>query len=447
MSRTGIKDLAAALSQKHGLSKQDAEKFVSLMFATINENIAKEKLVKVKGLGTFKVISVAPRKSVDVNTGAPIVIDGRDKITFTPDASMRDEVNKPFDQFETVVINDGVDFSEIDKKFSETEKEEQEEQPVVEEEKQEEQQLPVEEEKREEQQPSVEEEKQEGESTVIEEETPKEELPKEELPKEEVEITKEKVETPKEEVELPKEELPKEKEEQRPEEVVKETEPVEEVAKEPETEPVEEDTKDDEIIKQNHKLRYALIACGVAVVICLSGTFYMFTQMQKRDNRIANLEAQVVLQNKKPKTKPKAKAKAKVVKQTPEVKQSEESTVPTNDAQITLTEVPKNNNEIKEERSTNNNNKVEKDSKTEEVTIKDNNDYSKDPRIRTGAYNIVGIDRSVTVKAGQTLASISKLYLGPGMECYVEAVNNGKTEFKAGEKIKIPKLQHKKKKK
>ena len=119
MSRN--KDLAVALTEKHGLAKTDAEAFVSAMFALINEALASERAVKVKGLGTFKVISVAARKSVDVNTGAPIVIDGRDKISFTPDSSLRDEVNKPFAQFETVVVNDGVDFSEIDRKFEEEE--------------------------------------------------------------------------------------------------------------------------------------------------------------------------------------------------------------------------------------------------------------------------------------------------------------------------------------
>ena len=120
MSRN--KDLAVALTEKHGLAKTDAEAFVNAMFTLINEALASERAVKVKGLGTFKVISVAARKSVDVNTGAPIVIDGRDKISFTPDSSLRDEVNKPFAQFETVVVNDGVDFSEIDRKFEEEER-------------------------------------------------------------------------------------------------------------------------------------------------------------------------------------------------------------------------------------------------------------------------------------------------------------------------------------
>ena len=117
MSKTTIKELAPSLSDKHDLSKADAERFVSAIFEVINEGLENDKLVKVKGLGAFKIIGIAARKSVDVNTGEPIVIESRNKISFTPDASMRDDVNKPFSQFETVIISDGVDFSSIDKEY------------------------------------------------------------------------------------------------------------------------------------------------------------------------------------------------------------------------------------------------------------------------------------------------------------------------------------------
>lgn len=119
MSKLGNKELSSSLSDKHGLNKTDAEKFVSAFFDVINEGLASEKLVKIKGLGTFKIIGVAARKSVDVNTGAPIVIEGRDKISFAPDVTLRDEINKPFSQFDTVVLNEGVDFTHIDKEFEE----------------------------------------------------------------------------------------------------------------------------------------------------------------------------------------------------------------------------------------------------------------------------------------------------------------------------------------
>ena len=121
MSKITNSDLAKVLMEKHELDKADAERFVALMFDILNNGLRQDKLVKIKGLGTFKVISVSSRKSVDVNTGKPIIIEGRDKISFTPDNTLRDKVNAPFAQFDTVVINDGVDFSAIDKSFQDKE--------------------------------------------------------------------------------------------------------------------------------------------------------------------------------------------------------------------------------------------------------------------------------------------------------------------------------------
>lgn len=441
------KDLAAALSDKHGLSKQDAEKFVSAMFELVNSALSKEKLVKVKGLGTFKVISVAPRKSVDVNTGEPIVIEGRDKISFTPDASLRDEVNKPFAQFETVVVNDGVDFSEIDKKFSEEQEKEQKEE------------LPVE--NKESTVPPV----PEKESSVIAEEKAKATVEEKIEPiaegKEE-QIAEKKVEpVPKEKVEP----VTEEKEEQIAEEKVepvteKEEEPIaeqeiEEVKEEVQQE-VHQEVKDEvkeevkeEVSAEQHRLRYVLVACAVVIVLCLAGGAYLFSQLQKRDNRIANLEAQVLAKSNKQSSKPKAAAHTKATssqqaQQNKEVLTKEILTASADNQKVpTVQEEPK----VQETPKSKETQKVQQDKPTKE---QDNNTqstkYESDPRIRTGAYNIVGIDQTVTVKAGQTLMSISKFYLGPGMECYVEAVNNGKTEFKAGDKIKIPSLKHKKKK-
>ena len=120
MSKVGISELAASLANKHGLSSKDAEQFTTSIFEVINEGLHDDKIVKIKGLGTFKVMSVSAHESVDVNTGEQIMIEGRDKISFVPDASMRDLVNQPFIQFETVVINEGVDFSNIDDKYDNT---------------------------------------------------------------------------------------------------------------------------------------------------------------------------------------------------------------------------------------------------------------------------------------------------------------------------------------
>ena len=114
MSRISIQEFAERLAERKGMSVSDAQQFLTAMLDTINDGLKDDKTVKVKGLGTFKVIDVKQRKSVDVNTGEEIIIEGRGKITFTPDSIMKDLVNKPFSQFETVVLNEGVDFSEID---------------------------------------------------------------------------------------------------------------------------------------------------------------------------------------------------------------------------------------------------------------------------------------------------------------------------------------------
>ena len=118
MSKSNISRLAKSISSKHGLTQAEAERFISKMFEVANEGLHEDKLLKIKWLGTFKVAPVKDRESVDVNTGERIVIEGRDKISFTPDNILKEIVNKPFAQFETVVVNDGVDFSDIDEKFS-----------------------------------------------------------------------------------------------------------------------------------------------------------------------------------------------------------------------------------------------------------------------------------------------------------------------------------------
>ena len=117
MSKNSLTVLAQKLAEKTGISQQDAELFIRKMFDVANEGLQADKQVKMKWLGTFKVTSVKDRESVDVNTGERIVIEGRDKISFTPDTILKEIINKPFAQFETVVVNDGVEFDEIDRKF------------------------------------------------------------------------------------------------------------------------------------------------------------------------------------------------------------------------------------------------------------------------------------------------------------------------------------------
>ena len=119
MNKIALDELSKIIVEKHKLSLNDAQTFVRLMFDTINDGLQNDKLVKIKGLGTFKVNTVKDRESIDVNTGERIVIESRDRINFIPDNVLKDIVNRPFAQFETVELNEGVDFSAINKIFQE----------------------------------------------------------------------------------------------------------------------------------------------------------------------------------------------------------------------------------------------------------------------------------------------------------------------------------------
>ena len=108
-----IQEIAKILIEKNKLSQKDANKFATAMFEIIQQRLDSEGLVKVKGLGTFKMIRVEARESVSVRTGERVMIDSHAKVTFTPDATMKELVNKPFSQFETVILNDGVEFDDL----------------------------------------------------------------------------------------------------------------------------------------------------------------------------------------------------------------------------------------------------------------------------------------------------------------------------------------------
>lgn len=471
-------DLAKVLMEKHGLDKADAERFVALMFDILNNGLRQDKLVKIKGLGTFKVISVSSRKSVDVNTGKPIIIEGRDKISFTPDNNLRDKVNAPFAQFDTVVINDGVDFSAIDQSFQDKENtlatvaeqpqatadEFQETTTVLE------------------QQPTAE-DKQEMSEPVqqsIEVETEASEVKREPIEEVKREPTVEVEQEPNEEVEQkPNDEaesVATEVEQAPASEANDEAEqPVanDELPHDAET-PTSDNEPEEGMVSDSKTLRrWYLIMIGVAaavVILLLGGSiFYFVNQLQIRDNRISRLEEmmskehstpakrQVVAKTTKTAT-PVAKPQKKVNvaptstslsadKKAGAVKQSAEKAV--------VSKPQKASTPVKSSAANNQRlNKETADNKENAATVSSDNsqaeaapDYNKDIRIRTGAYNVVGIDKTVTVKQGQSLSSISRTYLGPGMECYVEAVNNGKTSYKAGDKINIPKVKLKKRKK
>ena len=471
MSKLGIKELSSSLFDKHGLSKTDAEKFVSTIFDVINEGLASDKLVKVKGLGTFKIIGVSARKSVDVNTGAPIVIEGRDKISFTPDATLRDEINKPFSQFDTVVLNEGVDFSNIDKDFEEdpeaavlkaigeaTVVETSEDQsledrnsetnpmeaastqaekssndisvpvssvsanlsesPTVQEV---EAEVPTDEEEHKDNE-AMESVVPSTENTAVKNSTKESPAPTSSS----VDKTSDVAENDKE-VDAPAvapvlAEKAKETEEPI---VAKQDKEVEEKNKEVDNKSIDVQRAlyDDDIVEehQNKALKVLIAVAAVIIIGCIGGGYYLYKQIEKRDSHIELLEKQMKIVAQSQKKDVVAQSHQKAVSK------------PADTLKTSLATPAKKVEKGKEE----------KDNSTEEDALQAQ--YNKDPRIRTGAYIITGIERTVIANPGQTMSGISRSTLGLGMECYLEAVNGGQHELKAGDKVKIPKLKLKKK--
>ena len=464
MSKVSITELASKLMEKHGLKRTEAELFIRQFVGVINDGLKNDKSVKVKGLGTFKVQAVSARKSVDVNTGEAIVIEGRDKISFTAEAVMRDLVNAPFAQFETVIVNDGVDFSEIDAKHEADNTEAKEPTPAVEPTPAAElepaivEPTPVAE-----LEPAVVEPAPvaEPEPAVVEptpvaepepavvEPTPvaePEPTVVEAAPAAEPEPTVEPA--PVVEPEPTVESAPVAE----PEPAVVEPAPV--VEPTPAVEDSDSDTDELEAKSKSYKNTIIVLASSLACVVFLAvvGFVYMFSQIEKRDNRIAHLETQTAtLADRMMKTH---MSPAPAANQ-PAANDEADNILATNEQKIEAAQKADKENNLKTAEA-----KPEPKAKPKAATkptveakapaaksspsILSQSAYDKDPRVRTGAYVITGIANTVTVKAGQTMSSLSKTYLGPGMECYLEAVNGGNRELKAGEKIKIPALKTKK---
>ena len=422
MSKVSITELASKLMEKHGLKRTEAELFIRQFVGVINDGLKNDKSVKVKGLGTFKVQAVSARKSVDVNTGEAIVIEGRDKISFTAEAVMRDLVNAPFAQFETVIVNDGVDFSEIDAKHeadnTEAEEPAQEVEPA----------------------PAA-----EPEPAVVEPEPVVEPAPTAEP-------------------DLAPFVEPEPSPAVEPEPAVVEPTPVAEptpgVEPAPTAEPTpvvddsDSDTDELEAKSKSYKNTIIVLASSLAcvVVLAVAGFVYMFSQIEKRDNRIAHLETQTAtLADRMMKTH---MSPAPVANQ-PAANDEADNILAANEQKIEAAQKADKENNLKTA-ETKPEPKAEPKAATKPTaeakahaaksapSIPSQSAYDKDPRVLTGAYVITGIANTVTVKAGQTMSSLSKTYLGPGMECYLEAVNGGNRELKAGEKIKIPALKTKK---
>ena len=427
---TNIKDLARFLVEKHGIKLADAELFIALMTEIINEGVHRERQVKIKGLGTFKLTSVSSRESIDVNTGERIVIEGRDKLSFAPDNAMKELVNQPFSQFETIVVNDGVELEDEYKEQVEETAPAEEKKEIVEEKAVEEIELP-----REEPVKPI---------AVVSEMSIETMSVKEEMQEDKVQETisetnvseVEQIETAQETIETASDNVAKAEEETLESSPEKEDEPVVE-----ETDSRENDIEDTENIttaNTPHKSSYMkpLVVGFVALFVVLIGTIcFMFMKLCQQNEQIYTfkMEVQTLQMELLKKQYSTMKGCSKVMKPVAVAEKpapAEKKSVPVAEKPTPITE-----------KSTS---VAEKP-----VSSKEEDAYEalnkSDARVRTGAYRIVGVKQVVKVKHGQTLSSISRLYLGPGMECYIEVMNKNK-ELKEGDKVKIPELKRKHKK-
>lgn len=469
MSKFSLNTLGKQLADKSGLSQVEAELFIRKMFDVCNQGLDADKQVKIKWLGTFKVQATKDRESINVNTGERFTIEGRDKLTFTPDNILKEIVNKPFAQFETVVVNDGVDFDEIDEKFGEEQTEDAPAQVID----------FLDEEKTATPNPEV---------VVIGSEKEKEKEAEDELAKqiaieqaklerlkqaqlEQERIQKEKLEKEKQEQErleperleqerLEQERLEQERLEQEKLELAQQQQALKAVVEPavPASDESEEEEEEEESSNSHHIVipRYLVIAVCLIVVALIGGMgWFAFNYGQmtaQRDHLAMQLNQYHQTPAKKVPAKPaaaplsqeqKLRQKAmedsiRMAKTAEAVKLAENSDEESANAEKAKQTEAKAKAEAKEKA---------KDKAEEKATSKiASSQYDKDARVRTGAYRIVGVAQTVTVGAGQTLEQISTRYLGSGMECYVEALN-GTSTIKAGQKIKIPKLELKKKKK
>lgn len=379
-----VNDFARELSEKYGLSLGDASDFVSAMFDVVKEELdGADSSVKIKGFGTFKVSAVGARASVDVNTGERIIIDGRNKISFTPEVLLRDRVNRPFVQFETVVLNDGVDFSEID------EESEEELDSVSETEPQGVQLSPT------------------APTSQSTDHYSSSETASKAVNTEEHRDMARRLMTPK-------------------------TETIEEDSEEldDKTTATAPEADDEGIViggcrQRSPRIMYVLTIASFLILVSLGiGMYFLYQRIEEKNHVIDRLESRLYAQQE---AAERADAQPAV---------AVKDTIVSNDSLRAAEKAKKDS--IAASKSA-----VEakaSQSSAAPSTATTPSDYNYDTRVRTGAYIIVGVAKTVTVQPGQTLASISKAYLGEGMECYVEVLNN-RHSVEAGEKLKIPQLK------
>lgn len=544
MSKISLSDVAQRLAEKSGISLQDAELFIRKMFDVANEGLQSDKLVKMKWLGTFKVMAVKDRESVDVNTGERIIIEGRDKISFTPDNILKEIVNKPFAQFETVVVNDGVDFDEIDRKFENAEEDgsvfdstlecvpnsdnsslesfveqdspvtsgvidfldEENDAPVSDEmivigEKRLSQENVAEPEEKKPEgsehaatepavfKPAVSAEPEESESATSELETKESEVPAQN----EVEsvVSDEENESTLTEKTPIAEKVPSDGENSITEIPIVEEAPIEEEASSDEETP----SSDEETDKRHVVLpRYLVIAASVVFLAMIGGfgwfAFNYGKMAAQRDHLALQLDnyqqiatekkaptksastQEVILRKKAIEDSVRMAQASEAVKKVENAEQNMNATVDKQSIDVKSAEAKKNLEAMKladaknladakrqvEAKKLADAKKQQETKKLAEAKKKEearkqaekhaaqaSSKYDQDARVRTGAYRIIGVSAVVTAREGQTIKSLSQKYLGPGMECYVEALN-GTSLLKPGQKVKIPKLELKKKK-
>ena len=479
MSKFSLNTLGKLLADKSGLSQVEAELFIRKMFDVCNQGLEADKQVKIKWLGTFKVQATKDRESINVNTGERFTIEGRDKLTFTPDNILKEIVNKPFAQFETVVVNDGVDFDEIDEKFGEEQTEDAPAQVIdfldeektatpnpevvvigSEKEKEKEaedelaKQIAIEQAKLEKlKQAQLEQER------IQKEKLEKEKQEQERLEQEKLEqerLEQEKLEQERlEQEKLEQERLKQEKLEQERLELAKQQQALKATV-EPAVPATDETEEEDEESSNSHHIvipRYLVVAVCLIVVALIGGMgWFAFNYGQMTAQR-DHLAMQLSQYHQAPAKKAPANAVAAPLSQEQKLRQKaiEDSIRMAKTAEAVKLAEQSDEASDKAENAKQDEAKAKaKAAAKEEEKVASKTEssahYDKDVRVRTGAYRIVGVAQTVTVGAGQTLEQISNRYLGSGMECYVEALN-GTSTVKAGQKIKIPKLELKKKKK
>ena len=481
MSKNSLTVLAQKLAEKTGISQQDAELFIRKMFDVVNEGLQADKQVKMKWLGTFKVTSVKDRESVDVNTGERIVIEGRDKISFTPDTILKEIINKPFAQFETVVVNDGVEFDEIDRKF------EAEEQLAENQQMDEAEEIP-------EPLDGSETSEETSEATGISEISDTSEtsdtseisdtsetsdvidfLDESEAPSvsdkvvvigesepqydASPEIITETI-VEKSVKEMKDEDEPTLVPESTPEPTLEPTPEPEQISA-PDSEPVvesacasdsetSEDSESYDTFESTEKgvviPRYLVIVACFIIVALIGGigwfAFNYGKMAAQRDHLALQLD-NFHQGNKAAKPTPAPLSQEEIMR-----KKAIEDSIRMAQASeaVKMAEADGKQADKKDSLLAAKQQKAAEAKKlqAEKAAAHASAKYDQDARVRTGAYRIVGVAEVVTAREGQTIEAISKRYFGPGMECYVEALN-GSGKLKAGQKVKIPKLELKKK--